>query len=99
MLRQITDVIKTIREAIPTEEENLHSRLNSIEETAQYRAPELIGASWNELGVLVGQFADPSTPPKKDTWQMDAVCALTGQTPSIVANGRQDKKSIKRKKS
>ena len=80
MDRRITDVIKAIREAIPTEEADLHSRLNAIEETAQYRAPEMIGDSWYDLGILVGRFADPNDPPKKNTWQMKAVCALTGQT-------------------
>jgi len=98
MDREITDVINAIREALPTDEVSLHSKLNAIERTANSRAPELMNSSWSDLGALVGQFADPNDPPKKDTWQMKAVCALTGQNPSIVANGRTDKRSLKKSK-
>lgn len=79
--REYSVVWRAVYDAVPESETDYRRMLVQALERAKYRAPEIIHESFDELAMVVNLFAHPiNKPPMSGSWQMGAVCALTGKS-------------------
>ena len=75
-MRNISNVINSIREDVPESETDLLERLDWIIADAACRAPELMSISWNYLGSALHKFiSEPS-----EEWHFQVISEFSTQT-------------------